>query len=77
MDLKNSSLQLAYIYHVERVGIILMRFGKNTSTSRVHFLSDIFVAVAVAALLRKLFNIPGVLALPVTVLNSHLQRYKE
>ena len=30
MDLKNSSLQLGYIYHVERVGIILMRFGKNT-----------------------------------------------
>lgn len=32
MGLKNSSLQLGYIYHVERVGIILMRFVKNTSS---------------------------------------------
>ena len=32
MDLKNSSLQFAYIYHVERVGIIVMKFGKNTSS---------------------------------------------
>ena len=65
MDLKNSSLQLGYIYHIERVGIILMRFGKNTSSlSLWHF--DFFVAVA--AVLRKLSSTPGSLLDPLLFL---------
>lgn len=65
IDLKNSSLQLGYIYHIERVGIILMRFGKNTSSlSLWHF--DFFVAVA--AVLRKLSSTPGSLLDPLLFL---------